>query len=167
MDPRSGGSLCLPSAYPRGCPRSDRELRPHEPTPIERGARHDDARNAQPAVGSDEPLPGRALRAADRGHADGDVPRGMAGLHRARRAEPGGEPRDLGDGRLRDPGRFPVFAGAHAKVWDLGHTVKLDVVADEPRLLDAKPEHIATYEKLVDEALELFGSRPFDHYDFL
>lgn len=61
----------------------------------------------------------------------------------------------------------PVFAGAHAKVWDLGHTVKLDVVADEPRLLDAKPEHIATYEKLVDEALELFGSRPFDHYDFL
>ena len=61
----------------------------------------------------------------------------------------------------------PVFAGAHAKVWDLGHAVKLDVVADEPRLLDAKPEHIAAYEKLVDEALELFGSRPFDHYDFL
>ena len=61
----------------------------------------------------------------------------------------------------------PVFAGAHARVWDLGHTVKLDVVADEPRLLDAKPEHIATYEKLVDEALALFGSRPFDHYDFL
>src|SRR5690606_33165798 len=61
----------------------------------------------------------------------------------------------------------PVFAGAHAKVWDLGHTVKLDVVADEPRLLEVQPEHIATYEKLVDEALALFGSRPFDHYDFL
>jgi predicted metalloprotease with PDZ domain len=61
----------------------------------------------------------------------------------------------------------PIFAGKHAKDWDLGHEVRLQTVADEPRLLEIKPEHLATYEKLVDEAFLALGTPPFDHYDFL
>jgi predicted metalloprotease with PDZ domain len=61
----------------------------------------------------------------------------------------------------------PIFAGKYAKSWTLGHAVTLDVVADEPRLLDLKPENLATFEKLVDETVTLFGSRHFDHYNWL
>jgi len=61
----------------------------------------------------------------------------------------------------------PVFAGKHARAWDLGHDVRLDVVADKPELLEIAPEHLAAFEKLVDEALALFGGRHFDHYDSL
>lgn len=61
----------------------------------------------------------------------------------------------------------PIFAGIHAKRWDLGHNVYLDVVADEPDQLGISPEHLQTYRNLVNEALALFGARHFDHYDFL
>jgi predicted metalloprotease with PDZ domain len=61
----------------------------------------------------------------------------------------------------------PVFAGKYAQSWDLGHDVRLDAVADEPRLLAVAPENLATFRKLVDEALALFGARHFDHYDML
>ena len=61
----------------------------------------------------------------------------------------------------------PLFAGRHAARWDLGHGVALDAVADEAALLAIRPENLETYRALVDEALVLFGSRHFDHYDFL
>lgn len=61
----------------------------------------------------------------------------------------------------------PIFAGLYAQRWDLGHGVALDAVADSPALLALKPENLATYRALVDEALALYGSRHFDHYDFL
>jgi len=61
----------------------------------------------------------------------------------------------------------PIFAGRYAKSWDLGHGVRFDAVADRPTDLELKPEHLATYRKLVDESLALFGTRPFDHYNFL
>ncbi|OYX09064.1 MAG: hypothetical protein B7Z08_06705 [Sphingomonadales bacterium 32-68-7] len=61
----------------------------------------------------------------------------------------------------------PIFAGKHAMDWDLGHSVRLQTVADEPGLLAIAPENLKTYEKLVDEAFATFGSPPFDHYDFL
>ncbi|HYD23583.1 MAG TPA: peptidase M61 [Croceibacterium sp.] len=61
----------------------------------------------------------------------------------------------------------PVFAGRHARQWDLGHDVRLSAVADEPGQLALAPEHLATFEKLVDEALALYGARHFDHYDIL
>ena len=61
----------------------------------------------------------------------------------------------------------PIFAGAHARAWDLGHGVALDVVADEARLLEPKPEHLASFRKLVDEAVTVFGPGHFDHYEFL
>lgn len=61
----------------------------------------------------------------------------------------------------------PIFAGLHAKRWDLGQGVFMDVVADEPDLLAIKPENLETYRKLVRESLATFGARHFDHYDFL
>ncbi len=61
----------------------------------------------------------------------------------------------------------PIFAGKHAREWDLGHAVALDVVADEARLLDLTPGHLATFRKLVDEAVAAFGPGHFDHYEFL
>jgi predicted metalloprotease with PDZ domain len=61
----------------------------------------------------------------------------------------------------------PIFAGAYFRKWDLGHGVVLNVFADKPEQLEAKPAQIAAHRALVDEALATFGSRHFDHYDFL
>jgi predicted metalloprotease with PDZ domain len=61
----------------------------------------------------------------------------------------------------------PVFAGRHARQWELGHDVRLSAVADKPGQLEIKPEHLATFRKLVAEALALYGARHFDHYDIL
>ena len=61
----------------------------------------------------------------------------------------------------------PVFAGAHFRRFDLGHDVALDVVADRPEYLELKPDHLASYKALVDEAMLAFGGRHFNHYDFL
>ncbi|GGE04290.1 peptidase M61 [Polymorphobacter glacialis] len=61
----------------------------------------------------------------------------------------------------------PFLAGRWFKQWDLGHNVMLDVVADAPRYLEAKPAQIEAHRKLVDQAIKLFGTRQFDHYDFL
>lgn len=61
----------------------------------------------------------------------------------------------------------PIFAGKYHRQWQLDPAVTLDAVADAPKYLDIKPEHLATYEKLVDEADALFGARHFDKYNFL
>ena len=61
----------------------------------------------------------------------------------------------------------PMFAGPHYRKWDLGNKVTLNVWADEPKFLDAKPEQIAAHKALVDEAVILFGSKHFDRYEFL
>lgn len=61
----------------------------------------------------------------------------------------------------------PMFAGAFFRRWDLGNNVRLNVVADDPAALEARPEHIAAHVAMVEEALALFGSRHFDRYEFL
>ena len=61
----------------------------------------------------------------------------------------------------------PIFAGMHAAEWPLGHDVSIGAVADEAKQLEIAPENLATYSRLVDEALALFGARHFDHYEFL
>ena len=61
----------------------------------------------------------------------------------------------------------PVFAGINAKRWDLGHAIHLSVVADKPEQLALAPANLANFQKLADEAVSLFGSRHFDHYDSL
>ena len=61
----------------------------------------------------------------------------------------------------------PVFAGEHAREWDLGHGVALDVVADEARLLELEDEHLALFRRLVAETVHALGPGHFDHYEFL
>lgn len=61
----------------------------------------------------------------------------------------------------------PMFAGKYFRKWDLGQNVTLNVVADEARYLDARPDHIARHAALVSEAVALFGVRHFDRYEFL
>jgi predicted metalloprotease with PDZ domain len=65
----------------------------------------------------------------------------------------------------------PMFAGRYFKQVDLDpgakQPVRLNIVADDPEELDAKPEHIDKHKALVRQADKLFGARPFDRYDFL
>jgi predicted metalloprotease with PDZ domain len=61
----------------------------------------------------------------------------------------------------------PIFAGANFRKWDLGNRVTLNVVADKPEQLAAKPEYIAAHRALVDEAMVAFGAKHFDHYELL
>ncbi len=61
----------------------------------------------------------------------------------------------------------PIFAGKYFRKWDLGQKVTLNVVADKPEQLDAKPDQIALHRNLVAEARAAFGANHFDHYEFL
>ena len=65
----------------------------------------------------------------------------------------------------------PVYAGRHFKRFDLDPgakiPVRLNVIADAPELLEAKPEILAAHRALVRQADRVFGARPFAHYDFL
>ncbi|MGH8209678.1 MAG: M61 family metallopeptidase, partial [Steroidobacteraceae bacterium] len=65
----------------------------------------------------------------------------------------------------------PLFAGVHFARVDLdpgaNPPVHLDIFADSVDELDVTPERIALHRKLMQEAYQLFGSRHFDHYDFL
>ena len=61
----------------------------------------------------------------------------------------------------------PIFAGKYFRKWDLGQNVTLNVVADKPEQLNAKPEHIQLHRNLVTEARLAFGANHFDRYEFL
>jgi predicted metalloprotease with PDZ domain len=65
----------------------------------------------------------------------------------------------------------PLVAGRNFKSFDLDPggpaRVTLDVFADRPEDLVATPEQIAVHRALVQQAYRLFGSRHYDHYDFL
>lgn len=63
----------------------------------------------------------------------------------------------------------PVYAGRYATVIELDPAthVRLDVFADRPELLEARPEVIAAHRSLVTQAYRLFGSHHYRHYDFL
>ncbi|MDZ4370587.1 MAG: peptidase M61 [Phenylobacterium sp.] len=65
----------------------------------------------------------------------------------------------------------PLFAGRHARQYDLDPggriPVRLQVVADRPEELTASPAIIEVHRNLIRQADRLFGSRPFDRYDFL
>ena len=65
----------------------------------------------------------------------------------------------------------PVFAGRYFKQIDLAPgaevPVRLNVVADLAKQLEAKPEHLALHRRMVAQALKLFGAQHYDHYDFL
>lgn len=65
----------------------------------------------------------------------------------------------------------PVYAGRYFRRFDLDPgarvPVHLNVVADAPELLQAKPEILAAHRALVKQADRVFGTRPFARYDFL
>jgi predicted metalloprotease with PDZ domain len=73
----------------------------------------------------------------------------------------------------------PLFAGKYAARWDLDPgapvPVHLDAFADRPELLKPKDEkgtkdfdaHIDEHRNLIQQAYKLFGSKHYDHYDFL
>ena len=65
----------------------------------------------------------------------------------------------------------PVYAGRYFKQIDLNPgakvPVRLNIVADAPKDLEAKPEQIAQHRALVTQALKLYGAQHYDHYDFL
>ena len=65
----------------------------------------------------------------------------------------------------------PVFAGRYFKRLDLAPGARtpvfLDLVADRPENLELKPEQIEAHRKLVREAIRLYDSQHYDHYDFL
>ncbi|HEX4848160.1 MAG TPA: peptidase M61 [Novosphingobium sp.] len=61
----------------------------------------------------------------------------------------------------------PIFAGKYFRKWDLGQNVTLNVIADKPEQLNAKPEHIEPHRHLVTEARLAFGANHFDRYEFL
>jgi predicted metalloprotease with PDZ domain len=65
----------------------------------------------------------------------------------------------------------PMFAGRYVKRVDLDGSapapVRLDIFADRPDLLEAKPEQLEAHRALVAEAYKLFDSHHYDHYDLL
>jgi predicted metalloprotease with PDZ domain len=65
----------------------------------------------------------------------------------------------------------PIYAGRFVSKVDLdpgaAAPVHLDVFADRPDELEIKPQALAAHRALVQQALKLFGSHHYDHYDFL
>ncbi len=65
----------------------------------------------------------------------------------------------------------PMMAGKYFKSIELDPTgpapVRLNLIADSPENLEAKPEYIQIHKDLVQQAYKLYGSHHYDHYDFL
>jgi predicted metalloprotease with PDZ domain len=65
----------------------------------------------------------------------------------------------------------PLFAGRYFKRIDLAPGAKvpvmLNVVADSADQLEATPEQIALHRAMVQQAVKLYGSQHYKHYDFL
>ena len=65
----------------------------------------------------------------------------------------------------------PIYAGQYFKRVDLtpggDAPVHLDIVADEPKYLEMTPEQLEAHRSLATQAVKLFGSHHYDHYDFL
>lgn len=61
----------------------------------------------------------------------------------------------------------PIFAGKNFRRWTVAANATMDVIADEPELLEAKPENVARVNALFREASALFGPAPYDRYHLL
>ncbi|HEY0316258.1 MAG TPA: peptidase M61 [Sphingomonas sp.] len=61
----------------------------------------------------------------------------------------------------------PAIAGRNMRSFPLSPDVNLDVAADRPDQLDAKPEQIDAHKRLVEQAVRNFGAQHYNHYDFL
>ena len=65
----------------------------------------------------------------------------------------------------------PVFAGRYFKRIDLAPGAKvpvmLNIVADSAEQLEATPEQVNLHRAMVQQAVKLYGSQHYRHYDFL
>ena len=65
----------------------------------------------------------------------------------------------------------PIFAGRYFKRIDLDPNgrspVHLNIVADNAKSLEIKPEALEAHRKLVQQMDKLYGARHYNHYDFL
>ncbi len=62
----------------------------------------------------------------------------------------------------------PAVAGKYFKSYDLGgKNVRLNVFADRAEQVEATPEQLKIHRELVNQAVKLFGSQHYDHYEFL
>jgi predicted metalloprotease with PDZ domain len=61
----------------------------------------------------------------------------------------------------------PTIAGRFARIEPLTRDVTMNILADRPDYLAAKPEHLTKFKSMVDQATKLFGSQHYNHYDFL
>ncbi len=65
----------------------------------------------------------------------------------------------------------PIYAGRYFKRVDLNPGAKvpvhLDIVADAPKYLEMTPGQLKVHRALVTQAVKLFDSQHYDHYDFL
>lgn len=64
----------------------------------------------------------------------------------------------------------PMFAGAHYRRIDIdptGDRVHLNIVGDKASSISPTAAQLALYENLVTQTDRLFGSRPYDNYEFL
>ncbi len=61
----------------------------------------------------------------------------------------------------------PIFAGKYFRQDDLGSNVFLNTVADAPKELVVSEATLQLHRNLVTQSVKLFGTRPFDRYDFL
>jgi predicted metalloprotease with PDZ domain len=65
----------------------------------------------------------------------------------------------------------PVYAGRYSQQLDLDPQgavpVHMNIFGDRPENLNVKPEQLAAYRALVQQAYKLYGSHHYAHYDFL
>jgi len=61
----------------------------------------------------------------------------------------------------------PILAGRYGRSIPLSPRVYLDVFADTPKELEAKPEQITAHQQLVTQAVKTFGAQHYDNYHFL
>jgi predicted metalloprotease with PDZ domain len=60
-----------------------------------------------------------------------------------------------------------VFAGRYFRRDNLGQNVFLNTIADSPKELEVPADVLQKHRNLVTQSRRLFGTRQFDHYDFL
>jgi predicted metalloprotease with PDZ domain len=65
----------------------------------------------------------------------------------------------------------PIFAGKYFKRVDLdpgaATPVHIDIVADDPKFLEIKPDQLKAHQNLVQQMYKMYGAHHYDHYDFL
>ncbi|HEY9133239.1 MAG TPA: M61 family peptidase [Dyella sp.] len=65
----------------------------------------------------------------------------------------------------------PIYAGKYFKRVDLDPGAKtpvfLNIVADDPKYLEIKPDQLKVHQNLVQQMYKMYGAHHYNHYDFL